>query len=101
MLSWPSKDPNEILDYQLDWAKALTPKTGPVDSIETSEWTVPDGLVSTSDEITANSKGVANAATTIWLTGGEEGISYVLMNRVVTAGARTMDQSVKIRCKTK
>ena len=30
MLSWPSKDPNEMLDYQLDWTKALTPKTGPL-----------------------------------------------------------------------
>lgn len=94
MLSWPSKDPNEILDYQLDWTKALTPKTGPMDSIASSQWTVPDGIVSQSDEFAA-------ATTTIWLTGGEEGIAYVLTNRVVTAGARTMDQSVKLRVKTK
>lgn len=89
-ISWPSfKDPDEVLDYQIDWSARLE-----ADTITTSTWTVPDG-------ITKNSDGKSNTATTIWLSGGVEGQTVTLINRIVTAGGRTMDQSVKLKIKAK
>ena len=88
-LEWPFKDPDEVLDYQLDWTERLDN-----DTISTSTWIVPDG-------ITKNSDGKSDTATTIWLSGGVLNSSYVLTNRIVTTGGRTMDQSVKLKIKAK
>ncbi len=37
---WPNKDPNEVLDYNIDW----TPRMTSPDTIANSEWFVPVGL---------------------------------------------------------
>jgi len=93
-ISWPSfKDPDEVLDYQIDWSARLVTMDS-VDTITTSTWTVPDG-------ITKNSDGKSNTATTIWLSGGVKDTAYILTNRIVTAGGRSMDQSVKLKIKAK
>lgn len=84
MLTWPDKDPDEVLDYELDWSARL----GETDTISTSIWIVPDGIVKDSDTKTTT-------LTTIWLSGGSAG-DFTLTNRVVTAAGRTMDQSVKL-----
>lgn len=112
MLTWPFKDPDEVLDYDLDWTRRLydadelaaaqaqedagQPVTiVPADIIATSTFTLPTGtLVAASTE---NS----TTATKVWLTGGDEGESYVITNEITTAGGRTMDQSVKIKVKSK
>ena len=78
------KDPNAVLDYQIDWETWLDS-----DTISTSTWTVPTGITKDSD---TNS----TTTTTIWLSGGTAGTSYTLLNRVVTAGGRTDDRSITI-----
>jgi hypothetical protein len=79
------KDPDAVLDYQVDWSTWLNG-----DTIGTSTWTVPAG-------ITQNS-GTANDATaTIWLSGGSSGTTYALINRVVTAGGRTNDRTITVQ----
>ncbi len=88
-LSWPPKDPDEVLDYEIDWS----PRLG-ADTILTSTWTVPAGIIKASDSHTTTT-------TTVWLSGGTLLASLELTNRVVTAGGRTMDQSVKIKIKAK
>ncbi len=88
-LEWPFKDPDEVLDYQLDWSSRLG-----TDTISTSTWIVPDG-------INKNSDGKSSTATTIWLSGGLINTAYNLTNRIVTAGGRTMDQSVRLKIKAK
>lgn len=88
-LVWPNKDPDEVLDYQLDWSERLG-----VDTISTSTWIVPEGITKDSDSH-------ADSATTIWLSGGTIGESYEFTNRIVTDGGRTMDQSVKIKIRGK
>lgn len=88
-LAWDSKDPDEVLDYVLNWSARLGS-----DTITTSTWTVPDGITMDSDSETTT-------ATTIWLSGGTEGQSYDILNRIVTAGGRTMDQTVKLKIKAK
>lgn len=88
-LSIGPKDPDEVLDYGLDWTARLVG-----DTISTSQWIVPDGIV----------KGIDShddTSTTIWLSGGKIDETYEMTNRVVTAGGRTMDQSVKLKIKAR
>jgi hypothetical protein len=89
MLQWPPKDPDEILDYQVDWTDRLGE-----DTIATSAFTVPAGL-------TKDSESSTDTAATVWLSGGTLAASYEILNRITTAGGRTMDQTVKIRIKAK
>ena len=89
VLSWPYKDPDEVLDYQLDWMARLAG-----DTIASSTWIVPNG-------ITKNSDSKTETTTTIWLSGGTIGASLSITNRIKTAGGRTMDQSVSLKIKEK
>jgi hypothetical protein len=90
MLNWPPKDPDEILDYQIDWADRL----GVGDTIQTSTWTVPAG-------ITGSLQSAAAQNVTIWLSGGTVGKTYQIHNRIISTGGRTMDQTVGIAIRTK
>jgi hypothetical protein len=88
-LSWPFKDPDEVLDYQIDWSARLAG-----DTISSSSWIVPDG-------ITKNRDSATDTSTTVWLSGGTEGAALSLTNRIVTAGGRMMDQSVVLKIRSK
>ncbi|MDE2469201.1 MAG: hypothetical protein KGL35_10790 [Bradyrhizobium sp.] len=119
MQSWPIKDPDEVLDYDINWAMrlysadelisynaavALDPSKAlpvdpatvvvPADTIATSTFTLPLGITSTQASFT-------NTKSKIWLSGGTVGASYEILNRITTAGGRTMDQTVKIKLKEK
>ena len=83
------KDPNEVLDYSVDWSALLAG-----DTIATSTWTVPTGL-------TGGSMAFTDTSTLIWLSGGSEGESYDLLNRITTAVGRTRDQTCTLKIKTK
>jgi len=83
---WPDKDPDDVLDYSVDWSAPLALDA---DAISSSSWIVPSGLTRLSD--TWN-----QTATVIWLSGGTAGESYLLTNRIVTTGGRTRDQSVQL-----
>lgn len=83
-LTFPDKDPNEVLDYVVNWAARLG-----VDTISTSSWTVPAG-------ITLDSNSKTDTTTTAWLSGGTTGETYALLNRIVTVGGRTMDQTINL-----
>lgn len=89
MQSWPFKDPDEVLDYEIDWATHLG-----TDQISTSAWIVPSGIVETSSSKTLTT-------TTIWLSGGTVGEAYQITNRIVTVDGRTMDWTVKLKIKEK
>jgi hypothetical protein len=84
MISWPFKDPNEVLDYEIDWAARIGG-----DTISTVTWTVPGG-------ITKNSDALAGDITVIWLSGGTAGTNYDIGCRVVTTGGRTYDETVTL-----
>ncbi len=90
MKTWDrTKDPDEIVDYDLSWVDQMTDDT---DTITSSTWTVPTGITKNSDSMTTT-------RTKIWLSGGTTGEAYVFVNRVVTTGGRTLDQSVKLKMK--
>lgn len=82
------KDPEAVLDYGFDWSDWLA--TG--ETIVTSTWAVATGLTKTTD---SNS----TEATTIWLTGGTVGASYVITNHITTSEGRADDRSHTIKVK--
>ncbi len=79
------KDPNAVLDYQLDWSDWLVS-----DTISTSSWTIPGG-------IKKDSESKSDTVTTIWLSGGTAGISYSLVNHIITADGREEDRTITIK----
>jgi hypothetical protein len=83
------KDPDAVLDYQIDWSSWLDS-----DTISTSDWTVPSGL-------TEDSASNTTTTATIWLSGGTEGETYTVINEIVTAGGRTDNRSIYIRVEEK
>lgn len=90
---WPSKDPNEVLDYQLDWSDRLI--SG--ETIATSAWSLVSG-----DVVIAGSPApsISVGVTTVWLTGGTDGTVSVVLNRIVTSQGRTYDESTKLRIRS-
>jgi hypothetical protein len=87
---WSDKDPDEVLDYNIDWSPRLTSP----DVISASQWFVPTGLIADNEEMTDNS-------TTVWLSSGTLGTVYDVLNRIDTVEGRTMDQTVTLKIKTK
>lgn len=81
-----TKDANAVLDYTLDWSQWLTPG----DNLATSTWTTATGLVIDSDVLEADN------TTTVWLSGGTAGMTYIVTNRITTVGARTEDRSITV-----
>lgn len=80
------KDPDARLDYMRDWSDWLAPVG---DTIETSEWIVPDGLE-------ASEESHDDTTATVWLAGGTVGTRYEITNRITTAGGRIDDRSFNI-----
>lgn len=79
------KDPDAVLDYTIDWSAWLVS-----DTIATSDWSVQAGLTEDSDSNTTTTA-------TVWLSGGAEGESYSVRNRITTAAGRTDDRTITIR----
>jgi hypothetical protein len=94
MKNWPDKDPDEVLDYAIDWSPRLVQPNGMTDQIDTSTWILPSGITQTSASISGQ-------LAVVWLSGGSLGDTYTITNRIVTVGGRTMDQSVRLRIKAK
>jgi hypothetical protein len=90
MASWPAKDPDEVLDYEIDWTKRLDG-----DTIATSVFEVAVG------DAVVDSDSNTTTATTVWLSGGTLDETCEVLNRITTAGGRTMDQTVKLKIKAK
>ncbi len=96
-LRWPKKDPDEVLDYVLDWLGTSSqpgPLYGADDTISNSLWVVPAGISKESDTFD-------DGTVTIWLSGGTVGETYEFLNRITTADGRVFDQTVKIYVKEK
>ena len=84
MLNRFEKDPEAVLDYQIDWEDWLNG-----DTISTSVWTVPDG-------ITIDSSSKTTSTATVWLSSGTAGITYAVENKVTTVGSRTDERTIYI-----
>lgn len=80
-----TKDPDAVLDYTRDWTTYLG-----ADTIATSTWIVPTGITLGTG---ANAPTNNNTSATAWLSGGTLYSTYLITNRITTAGGRTDDRS--------
>ena len=79
------KDPDATLDYVIDWSTWLG-----ADTISTDSWVVPTGITKVTDSNTTTTA-------TVWLSCCTLGNTYACVNRIVTAGGRTQDQTIHIQ----
>jgi len=77
----PDADPNDDLDYMIDWGTWLNG-----DTIDTVDWSVPSGL-------TSHNPTNSDTLTTIWLTGGNVGNNYRITCKITTVGGREKEDS--------
>ncbi len=80
------QDPNALLDYTLDWTAWLD--TG--ETIDTSEWFVDAGL-------TVGATSSADGLNTVWLSGGTDGVTYRVTNRISSSDNRVDERSFYVR----
>jgi len=76
-----TKDPNDVIDVTFNWVGFLDG-----DTIDTSTFLLPDGMVQDSSSNTT-------LRTTVWLSGGSAGTLCRVTNRIVTDGGRTKDMT--------
>lgn len=93
MASWSPKDPDEVLDYKIDWTDRMASN----DTIATSTWTITE----TDGVLVKGTNSFTDTTTTVWLSAGTDGQTYELNNRITTSLLRTMDQTVRIRIKSR
>lgn len=104
---WPPKDPQEILDYEIDWG---TERLEEAEEIVTSDWAIEDDDETL--EILTNSPhqpivvaheetGRPNSVTRCWLSGGTLGVQYIVTNTITTTAERTRELSGKLKIKAK
>jgi hypothetical protein len=88
-LNWPTKDPNDILDYQLNIAPALVGNEG--DSIATLDVFIsPDNP----GDLTLNEAQADGPAAVLWLSGGQGGTVYTITIAISTTNGRTIQRSI-------
>ena len=82
-LAWEApKDPDDVVDYDMDWSDWLG-----TDTISTSIWTF---TAAATAGLVQDSKSNTTTVTKIWFSAGTAG-NWEITNRVVTAGGRTKD----------
>lgn len=90
MAAWPDKDPNDKLDYTIDWSAALTEG----DTIVASEWEIPN-------ELTSSNISFDTTKTIVWLAGGGNGGKHSIINKVTTSAGRVIERSVLLKVKSR
>ena len=90
-LKWDDKDPNEVLDYDIDWSSRLVAG----DTIASSTFSVAEG------DVVVNSSSYTTSATKVWLSAGTDATDCQILNRVTTVGGRTMDATVRLRIRSR
>lgn len=88
-LNWPSKDPNDVLDYGLDIAPAVFGNAG--DSILTLDVSV---TPSEPGDIVVNNVSADGTVAVIWLSAGQAGTVYTITVLITTQAGRTLQRSI-------
>ena len=109
---WPSKDPDETLDYSVDWSRFLDTAT-----ITSVVWFVKSSLYNTKTRInpgqtltTASSSATTdslqnvaqtntNTVATINIGGGQNNVEYTFFCQMTDNTGSTAERSIKIRLK--
>ena len=88
-LNWPTKDPNDVLDYQLNISPALIGNEG--DSIATLDVFI---LPNNPGDLTLNDVQADGPSAVLWLSGGQAGTVYTITILISTINGRTLQRSV-------
>ncbi|WP_158746091.1 hypothetical protein [Acidisphaera sp. L21] len=89
LLSWPLKDPSDLLDYQFDIAPALIGNDG--DAISTLDITINP---SATGDLALSSAAADGSRAVLWLAGGQPGVTYTVTLKIGTQAGRTIARSV-------
>jgi hypothetical protein len=90
-LNWASKDPRDVLDYQVDIGPALVGDDG--DSIERIDVSV---TPSAAGDLVVLSSAADGTRVVVWLAGGRSGIVYTVTIEVSTMNGRTLLRSIML-----
>ena len=109
---WPNKDPDETLDYSVDWSRFLDTAT-----ISSVKWFVKSSLFNTKTELAAgqNLTTASSSATTdsiqnvsqtntdtvatINISGGSNNVEYTFFCQMTDDTGSTAERSIKLRLK--
>ncbi len=89
LLNWPTKDPGDTLDYEVDISPALVGNDG--DSIATLDVTV---LPDNPGDLSVTSTTADGSRCAFWLTEGQNGTTYTVTIIIGTVNGRTIQRSV-------
>ena len=90
-LSWPAKDPADVLDYQFDIAPALTGHAG--DAVATLDVAISP---SRPGDLSVASAAADGARAVLWLQGGQAGTTYSVTLTMGTQAGRVLSRSVML-----
>jgi hypothetical protein len=89
-LVWPTKDPNDVLDYEFEIAAGLLGNRG--DGIVTLDAAItPNG---NAGDLTLNSATADGSIAVFWFGAGNVGVNYVVQVTLETASGRTFSRAV-------
>ncbi len=89
LLSWPLKDPSDLLDYQFDIAPALIGNDG--DAIATLDIAINP---SNPGDLSLSSTAADGTRAVLWLSGGQPGTVYTVTLTIGTQAGRVVARSV-------
>jgi hypothetical protein len=89
MLSWPSKDPGDTLDYQLDIEPALSGNEG--DTIESVDVEVDP---SQPGDLALDNVAADGYRIVIWFSSGQAGVTYNVTVQTTLASGRILQRTV-------
>lgn len=89
-LKWDPKDPDEVIDYGIDFSDRLADG----ETIASVSWTVPDGLTGTSEQTVGN-------VVLKRLSAGTEGQTYSVTAEITTSSGQVMDQTAQLKIKSR
>lgn len=97
---WPDKDPEELLDFTVDWSLYLSG-----DTISTVNWYCVDAsgvkqafnAVSTVNGLVNSSNSFTTTTTTVYLGGGVANTTYQVSCQIGTNTGRTVERTIRLR----
>lgn len=83
--TWPSKDPDEVLDFRYDWTLDLAEN----ETLDSHEFIVVEAAgINVADEV------LETPYFDAWLTGGNDGETAIFTHRVTTSDNRTFEDTI-------
>ncbi len=89
LLTWPTKDPGDILDYQIDIAPALVGNDG--DSIATLDVQISP---SQPGDLSLTSSAADGTSAVLWFAAGQPNIVYTVSISIGTVNGRSIHRSI-------